>query len=76
VPERLAQRLERLADATRKAHVEGRIILPSAFADKPPLWLIVEHALNEQEDRRERSRRSRKPRPRPTKKYRREGKIT
>jgi hypothetical protein len=67
VPEWLAERLERLRDETRKAHVEGRIKLPSAFADKPPLWLIIERALNEQEDRRKRSRRSRKPQPRPTK---------
>jgi DNA-directed RNA polymerase sigma subunit (sigma70/sigma32) len=60
IPEHLAERLDALAEATHKAHVEGRITLPAQFADRVPTWLVIERLLAEVEARRERSRRPRK----------------
>jgi hypothetical protein len=66
MPERLAQRLERLAGETHLAHQQGRITLPTAFADAVPMWLVVERALDEVEARRARSARPRRPRQTPS----------
>jgi predicted transcriptional regulator len=59
LPEDLASRLDRLAAETERAHREGRITLPSEHADRVPLWLAIERALDEVEARRVRSRKPR-----------------
>jgi hypothetical protein len=59
VPERLAQRLDELAEAMMKAHVEGRIILPASMCEQVPIWAAIESAVDHQEAKRARSRRPR-----------------
>jgi hypothetical protein len=66
IPTTLAGRLARLAGETHLAHQQGRITLPTAFADAVPMWLVVERALDEVEARRARSARPRRPRQTPS----------
>lgn len=58
VPVELAARIDQLRTTLQTAYVTGRIQVPDAFCERIPAWYTIQHALDEQEARRQRSRKS------------------
>ncbi len=55
----MKERLERLRDGFQESYEAGRINLPDGIdCEAIPLWYVIDRALDELEDHRERSRRS------------------